>query len=410
MQKPNMEEEKSGFPEKPQMWGEFSGNRDTSFSKKKECLMSRKNNANRSTPFDDTFKTMQVRTPFFQISLINEIFGRSYETDSEDFIQLLSEHPTKRGKRIEDSRFQISGEKFHLECQSTPDCAIPLRQIEYDFADALEEAYTRKSKKHTYDLVFANSCILQLRGARTKLRYETVRMKGPDKKVLKIKIPIVYVQAYSLDEILAKKLFLFIPFYMMRYEKQFRDQRCPKDTEMLLFAIQQDFQKLEEGIYHYFSNSDHFYCYGLLNDLIRQILDAILPAGDSYLRNEVYTIMGGHELVTPTTIFLDRGFRKGVRSERANTANERKLRKEAQQTANQERKLRKEAQQSANQERKLRKEAQYSANQAIKEAQQSADQERNRANQAAKENHYLKAELEKWKNLALSFQNNAAKI
>ena len=147
---------------------------------------------------------------------------------------------------------------------------------------------------------------------------------------------VSYLETYCPEEILKKKLFLFIPFYILRYEKQIKEINSTTPPEVLLQSIRMDFQKLDDGIYQYFQQKDMIYYYQLINDLTRNVLDAVLPPDEQIIRNEVNHIMGGHVLVTPTTIIHDRGFRKGVRSERANTARERKLKVQEQQRADHE--------------------------------------------------------------------------
>ena len=52
-------------------------------------------------------------------------------------------------------------------------------------------------------------------------------------------------------------------------------------------------------------------CYQLINDLIRYILNAMIPPEDDEFRNEVEKLMGGHVISTPTTRLLDQGERIG---------------------------------------------------------------------------------------------------
>ena len=281
-----------------------------------------------NTPFDDTFKTLQERAPFLMIPVLNEVFGTTYNLDSEDFIQLSAEHHTAHKTLYEDSRFSLFGEKFHLECQSTNDSTIPLRVIEYDFADALQDAYTSKDWKKGYELKFAKSCILNLRGQRKQKQFRTVRLRSPDHQMLKITIPVVNVSSYNLEEILKKKLFLFLPFYFMRYEKQLRKL---EDHAALMKTIEQDYQIMEMGMRQFFVGTKWEYCYALINDLTRTVWEAIIPSESLDLKERIREIMGGHSISTPTTICID----FGMALERKNTERERERADLAEQRADQ---------------------------------------------------------------------------
>ena len=283
----------------------------------------RKKCRNRSTPFDDAFKTIQERMPPLMIPVVNEAFGTRYDLFAEELSLLRNEFQTPNGKRYEDSRFLLDGMKYHFECQSTPDGKISLRVVEYDFADTVSEAYAevRQSKSRPYSLALSRSGVLWLRESKGQ-RQETVSLVGPDLRTLKIKIPNIYVLSYSLDDILEKKLFLFLPFYMMRYEEQIGKQA---NRDGLLQRIAQDHQIMQDGIYQFFHDTKLEYCINLLNDLIQTVMDALIPSDDDSFRNEVNKIMGGHSLTTPTTIILDQGIAQGRKEERVNTLRERKL-------------------------------------------------------------------------------------
>ena len=286
--------------------------------------MQKEQSAGSNTPFDDAFKTLQERAPFLLLPVLNEVFGTAYDIDSENLIQKNGEHHTRKGRLYEDSRFTVSGEVFHLECESTQNGAISLRLVEYDFADALKDAYVQRKYKGKNDLRFSRSCILQLRGQEGRSRYDLVNIHIPDHEILQIKIPIIHVLSYSLDKILEKKLFFFLPFYFLRYEKQFRK---PANKEVLMETIERDFQTLETGMREYFVGTKWEYCYALINDLIKTVLYAIIPAEDSDLKERMDSIMGGHSISTPTTIWIDRGIEIGrqqvIQQERAKTERER---------------------------------------------------------------------------------------
>ena len=58
--------------------------------------------ADRSTIFDDVFRTIAQKMPQLLIPLINEVFHTNYSEDT-DFEQLRNEHYEKYGKIITES-------------------------------------------------------------------------------------------------------------------------------------------------------------------------------------------------------------------------------------------------------------------------------------------------------------------
>lgn len=90
----------------------------------------------RSTVFDDVYRTMVQKMPELMIPLINEVFHTDYPEDIEK-AQLRNEHLEIQRKLITDSILNISGKTYHIECQSTPDGQMALRMFEYGAAIAL---------------------------------------------------------------------------------------------------------------------------------------------------------------------------------------------------------------------------------------------------------------------------------
>ena len=146
---------------------------------------------NNNTIFDDVFRTMIEKIPQLAIPLINEVFHTSYPEDVE-IIQLRNEHHQENGEIITDSCLRIGRKLYHIECQSVDDTTMAIRMIEYDFAIALDSA--RKYGR----------------------RY---------------RIPTVKLDEYTKDKIFEKNLRMFLPFYIMRYEKEIH--RINQDPEKL---------------------------------------------------------------------------------------------------------------------------------------------------------------------------------
>ena len=175
------------------------------------CFMA---NLTNNTVFDDVFRTMVEKMPNLAVPLINEIFGTTYPEDIE-IIQKRNEHQTRQGEIITDSQLLISEKIYHLECQSTQDSEMVVRMIEYDFSIGLE---TMEKEKGKYRMYLPHSCILYLRGNK-KTEKLTIEVVAPEGETWEYKVPAVYAGHYTKEEILEKRLFFLLPFYIMRYEK-----------------------------------------------------------------------------------------------------------------------------------------------------------------------------------------------
>ena len=169
-----------------------------------------------NTIFDDVFRTMLERMPSLIIPVINEVFQTSYSKD-EKIEQYRNEHHTISGEIITDSYLGIRNKFYHVECQSTQDCRMSIRMIEYDFMMALEQA---QEKEDYFEINFPHSCVLYLRHNKNTPAQLQVRVNMPDGRHMMYQIPVVKVQEYTRDEIFQKRLLFFLPYYIMRYEKE----------------------------------------------------------------------------------------------------------------------------------------------------------------------------------------------
>lgn len=172
----------------------------------------------KATIFDDVYRTIVQKMTFLIIPAINEAFGTSYDMDT-DVTKLRNEHLEMAGKIITDSIFRIGGMLYHLECQSTVDGTMALRMFEYDAAIAIEDAYKGKAP---CTVKFPLSAVIYLRPDKNAKDFLSMQVEFPDGQSLIYKVPVINVQKYSLDEIFNKWLWIFLPFYIMRYEKEIK--------------------------------------------------------------------------------------------------------------------------------------------------------------------------------------------
>ena len=198
------------------------------------------------TIFDDVFRTMVQKMPELLIPVINEVFKTNY-TENDYFSQLRNEHEEQFGKVITDSIIQIGGKLYHIECQSVEDFTMVIRMIEYDFAIALEQ--TLKGGR-PYEIEFPHSCVLYLRHSKSTPDQLEMKLNLPNGSSFRYQTPVIKVQKYAKDDIFQKKLLFFLPYYIMRYEKQLPE--IYQDTgklDMLLKEYEDIRLRLQEELY-----------------------------------------------------------------------------------------------------------------------------------------------------------------
>ena len=262
------------------------------------CFMA---NITNNTIFDDVFRTMVEKMPELAVPLINEIFGTAYPEDIK-IIQKRNEHQTRQGEIITDSQLLISEKIYHLECQSTQDSEMVVRMIEYDFSIGLEAMEKEKGK---YRMYLPHSSILYLRGDKEPGKL-TVEVVAPEGETWEYKVPAVYVGHYTKEEILEKRLFFLLPFYIMRYEK-------PENQE--LKEMLEEYREIEERLEKEFLEKGKEKEYRDLIELIIRIADYILRKQEK-ARKGFGDVMGGKVLELESDRLIKQGLQRGMQQGR----------------------------------------------------------------------------------------------
>ncbi|WP_029540996.1 hypothetical protein [Selenomonas sp. AB3002] len=193
------------------------------------------------------------------------------------------------GKIITDSIFRIGDMLYHIECQSTPDGTMAMRMFEYDIAIALEKAYKGKSP---YCVKFPMSAVIYLRPDSSVKDFLSLQVYFPDGQALTYKVPVINVQEYSLDGIFDKQLWLFLPFYVMRYEKQLKQLKGIKNSRQAMKPMLNELQEMNIRLAECAEKNQKFDAYADLVNLIIKITNYLLN-DKSTLKKEVRKIMGG---------------------------------------------------------------------------------------------------------------------
>lgn len=237
------------------------------------------------TVFDDVFRTIVQKMPRLVIPLINEVFQTSYPDDVE-ITQWRNEQVTKDKKMITDSCLRIKNKIYHIECQSTDDGTMAIRMIEYDFAIAMDFA---EKEERDYVFRFPQSAVLQLRNSGSTPDILNVKLIFADKKTHNYQVPVIKMNSYTKDDIFRKKLLMFLPFYVIRYEdkkKQLNEQ--PEELRVLLEEYKDIQKKLEEA-------TEKSTLYTDLIKLITKIADYIFRE-EPNVKKGLGDVMGGQIL------------------------------------------------------------------------------------------------------------------
>ncbi|MCM1065383.1 MAG: hypothetical protein NC420_13135 [Eubacterium sp.] len=271
--------------------------------------------------YDGAFRTILNDCRKLVIPVINEIFGEDY-TGEEEIRFFPNEHFMDQQdeadrERITDTNFTIFGKvqkKYHIECESSlPDGRITVRLFEYDAQIALDEGET---SEETLTVTFPNTAVLYLRTYQKtpdKMRYVIATPGG----TVQYDIPVMKVQAYSLDAIFEKRLLMLIPFYIFSHEKSFPEynsnERELEELKAEYQVILERLDKLEQqGVIGAF---DKRTIIDLSGDVIHEIAQKY-----GNVQKGVGDMMRGAMIKTEARRILDQGISQGISQGKKETA------------------------------------------------------------------------------------------
>ena len=202
--------------------------------------------------YDGAFRTILNDCRKMIIPVINEIFGETYTGEEEIRFfpneHFLDQQDEADKERITDTNFTVFGKipkKYHIECESSlPDGKIMVRLFEYDAQIALDEG---EVTEETLTVTFPNTAVLYLRTYKKtsdKMKYVIVTPGG----MVQYNVPIMKVQAYSLNDIFEKGLLMLIPFYIFSHEKRFPEYNSNEQKLAELKAEYQEILKRLDGL------------------------------------------------------------------------------------------------------------------------------------------------------------------
>ncbi len=250
--------------------------------------------------FDSVFRTLAQKTPYLFIELINEAFGTEYTRKTKPE-QLRNEFYEKGGKVVTDSVYRIGRHLYHLECQSTQDGKMVLRMFQYDFYIAIEQA-AKNNQLQRVEL--PRSCVIYLRSTRNTPEVLRTELVQGDRTMV-YESQVIRLSDYTMDKIFGKKLIVLIPFYLLRYEKDFKKNQISAETSQELI---EDCKKIAITMRENKEITEQEYI---------DVMDAFGKVTSYVLRKhqktkeEVKRIMGGEIYETASEKLLKKGRKEG---------------------------------------------------------------------------------------------------
>jgi hypothetical protein len=168
--------------------------------------------------------------------------------------------------------------------------------MEYDFHIALQNIEKTDGK---YTMEFPHSAVIFIRKADNIPDNMTVNVRFADGQTVKYGVPAVKINTYTKEEIFDKNLLFFLPYYIMRFEKDMKEINHD-DTKRK--ALVEDYEDIYQRlcIMQETQQIDEDYLYNLV-ELMNRLIGVVAKDADN-VKGEVIN-MGGRVLELQSDIF-----------------------------------------------------------------------------------------------------------
>lgn len=203
--------------------------------------------------WDEIMKKEAFLMPEQLLPLIKEVHGKKYDKGT-DVRPLATEFSVERSdtKEITSIRADITVivaecDIYHFECEMHNDGTMVMRMFEYDVHIALSY---RKEMPDGMVLKFPHSAVLYLQDNENTPKELCCSIQFQDGGSYEYRVPVLRVQAYTIEEIKEKHLCVLIPFLPLRFRKRISPRRKKTDIqkEELTSFYQQLILVLEEEV------------------------------------------------------------------------------------------------------------------------------------------------------------------
>ena len=132
---------------------------------------------------------------------------------------------------VSDTSFQVNNRLYHFECQFSNDTEMAFRMFEYDFHIALSDA---KRKSRIDEFVFPKSCVVYITTNKNNPKNLNMKIIFPNGEFI-YEVPTVRVHDYSVESISEKKLLIFLPYLVLRFQQKLKNKKKPTIEEIKKF-------------------------------------------------------------------------------------------------------------------------------------------------------------------------------
>ncbi len=264
----------------------------------------------RTKDYDNVFKTLKMKHRRLFIAVINDAFGKHYSKEANvDVLSsegYLSEGGTAAGDRkieelISDFLLRIEGEVYLLECQSYDDDSMAIRISEYTFLAARQLAVWDIGRAV---IPLPRFLVIYIKRTARTPKTTKVSFVFPDGQTVDYESDNVILADFTREEIIEKRLFVYIPFYIARYEKEIASGSSVGQAEQDLEYFMQEMLRLHEA--GELSDYELLDLCGFVNTIITHIADGNKD------EERLVQVMGGTIMETESERLLREGMEKGI--------------------------------------------------------------------------------------------------
>ncbi len=210
--------------------------------------------AKRNNDYDSVFKSLKVRDTRLFIPVINDIFGKNYPADAKlqlrnedgQLVEIRELGDAKILEKISDMILYVDGDGYVIECQSYDDESMAIRIAEYTLIEGRKNAVYEPG---LIRLRLPAAAVIYVKAGKnipdsTRIIYEL-----PDGKSFVYEIKNIILEDITKEEIIEKKLYPYIPYYIVRY-------RHVLEREGNITSAVKDLEYLRDGLAAAYSNGD----------------------------------------------------------------------------------------------------------------------------------------------------------
>lgn len=266
----------------------------------------------KKTPdYDNVFKTMKMKHKRLFVPVINDIFHRNYLPDikmeilpSEGY---LTKSETLDGseeieEQVSDFLIKIGDEVYLLECQSYDDGSMAIRIAEYAFIVGRQYAVWDIGRAV---IPMPGFSVIYIKRTDRTPEKTVITFVFPDGQQVDYGSDNVILAQFTREKIVEKRLFPYIPFYIVRYEKEIVSEGNIDQAIEDLTYFRDELLRLHER--EELSDAELVDLMGFVNTIITHI------ANGNKSEERLVKVMGGRVIETESERLMRQGMQQGMR-------------------------------------------------------------------------------------------------